>query len=55
MADKGVRLKTEKELEEAILQEKAKGTPDVEIGEKYGVTYRYIERLITRSHGIRLI
>jgi len=38
--------KTEKELQEIILQEKARGTPDLEIGQKYGVTYRYIERLI---------
>lgn len=52
MADEGVRLRTEREIEEAILQEKAKGTPDIEIGEKYGVTYRYIERLITKAHGI---
>jgi len=34
---------TEQELQEAILQEKAKGTPDLEIGQRYGVTFRYIE------------
>lgn len=37
---------SEKELQEIILEEKARGTPDLEIGQKYGVTYRYIERLI---------
>ncbi len=38
----------------AILQEKASGTPDLEIGQKYGVTFRYIERLITKSKGINV-
>ena len=47
-------LETEKELQEAILQEKARGTPDLVIGQKYGVTFRYIERLITRSQGINI-
>jgi len=36
------------------LQEKARGTPDLEIGQKYGVTFRYIERLITRSQGLNI-
>lgn len=54
MANPKVILKTEKELQEAILQEKARGVPDVEIGQKYGVTFRYIERLITKSKGIAL-
>ncbi len=43
---------TEKELQEAVLREKVRGTPDLEIGQKYGVTFRYIEQLITRSQGI---
>ncbi|MEW6040225.1 MAG: hypothetical protein AB1633_01760 [Elusimicrobiota bacterium] len=37
-------FKTDKEFREAILQEKARGTPDIEIGNKYGVTFRYIEK-----------
>lgn len=45
-------LKNEKELQEAILQAKARGVPDVEIGQKYGVTFKYIEKLITKSKGI---
>jgi SAM-dependent methyltransferase len=48
---KGI-LKSEKELQEAILQAKARGVPDIEIGQKYGVTFKYIEKLITKSRGI---
>jgi len=54
MSNQKVSFKTEKELQEAILQEKARGTPDLEIGQKYGVTFRYIERLITKSKGINV-
>ncbi|MEN3190753.1 MAG: DNA methyltransferase [Atribacterota bacterium] len=54
MNNKKVNLKTEKELREAILREKEKGTPDIEIGRKYGVTFRYIERLITQSQGLNI-
>jgi hypothetical protein len=49
MAYQKVNFKTEKELQEAILEEKTKGTPDLEIGQKYCVTFQYIERLITKS------
>ena len=52
MANPRVILKSEKELQEAILQEKARGVPDVELGQKYGVTFKYIEKLITKSKGI---
>lgn len=54
MSNLKISFETEKELQEAILQEKARGTPDLEIGQKYGVTYRYIERLITKSKGINV-
>jgi len=54
MSNLKINFKTKKELQEAILQEKARGTPDLEIGQKYGVTYRYIERLITKSKGINV-
>ena len=47
-------FKTEKELESAILQEKAKGTSNLEIGQKYGVTFRYIERVITKREGLNI-
>ncbi len=54
MSNQKVSFKTEGEIQEAILQEKARGTPDLEIGQKYGVTFRYIERLITRSQGLNI-
>ena len=54
MANQKINFKTKRELQEAILQEKAIGTPDLKIGQKYGVTFRYIERLITRSQGLNV-
>ncbi len=54
MSNQKVSFKTEKELQEAILQEKVRGTPDIEIGQRYGVTFRYIERLITKSQGVNI-
>jgi len=54
MNNQKINSKTEKELQEAILREKEKGTPDIEIGQKYGVTFRYIERLITQSQGLNI-
>jgi len=54
MSNQKVNFKTEKELQEAILQEKARGTSDLEIGQKYGVTFRYIERLITKTQGLNI-
>ena len=54
MNNQKINLKTEKELKETILREKEKGTPDIEIGQKYGVTFRYIERLITQSQGLNI-
>ncbi len=49
-----LRQKRNKSIDELILKEKAKGTPDVEIGKKYGVTFRYIEQLITRTKGLNI-
>jgi len=54
MANQKIIFKTEKELQEVILQEKARGTPDLEIGKMYGVTFRYIERLITKTQGLNI-
>lgn len=47
-------FKTEKELQEAILNEKERGASDLEIGQKYGVTFRYIEQLITKTQGLNI-
>jgi hypothetical protein len=46
-------FKDKEALNKAILEEKSKGTPDIEIGRKYGVTFRYIEKVITKSKGIK--
>lgn len=42
------------EKDKLILEEKQKGNSDFEIGKKYGVTYKYIEELITRKKGINI-
>jgi len=47
-------FKSEEEFQEAILREKALGVPDIEIGEKFGVSYKYIEKIITRQKGINV-
>ncbi|MEW5947168.1 MAG: DNA methyltransferase [bacterium] len=49
-----ISVKDEQELQKAILREKAKGISDMEIGNKYGVTFRYVENLITKSQGINV-
>ena len=54
MPNQRMNFKTERELQEAILREKAKGTSDLEIGQKYGVTFKYIERLITKTQGLNI-
>ncbi|MEW6201865.1 MAG: DNA methyltransferase, partial [bacterium] len=46
--------KDQKGFREAVLKEKKAGVSDVEIGRKYGVTYRYLERIITKSEGINV-
>jgi DNA modification methylase len=45
---------SENDINAAILREKLLGIPDFEIGHKYGVTYHYIERLITQSQGLNV-
>ncbi len=52
MATPKIVFKNEQELQEAVLQDKENGVPDIEIGQKYGVTFNYIEKLITKSKGI---
>ncbi len=54
MAKQKVSFETEEELQNAILQEKFRGTSDIEIGQKYGVTFRYIEKLITQTQGLNI-
>ncbi len=52
MATSKIIHKTEEDLQQAILKAKARGMPDVQIGQKYGVTFHYIEKVITKSKGI---
>jgi DNA modification methylase len=54
MYNQKANYKDEEKLQKAVLLEKTKGTPDIEIGQKYGVTFRYIERLITKSKGVNI-
>ena len=39
---------TPEELEKAILNDKNKGMPDIEIGRKYGITYRQLEMISSK-------
>ncbi|MCX7724105.1 MAG: DNA methyltransferase [Thermodesulfovibrio sp.] len=41
-----------KKLEETIIEEKLKGTPDHEIGRKYGISFRFLEKIITKTQGV---
>jgi DNA modification methylase len=43
---------SKEELKKKILEEKLKGTSDLEIGKKYGVSFKFIEKVITESRGI---
>lgn len=41
-----------KKLKEAIIEEKLKGTPDNEIGRKYGISFKFLEKIITETQGV---
>jgi DNA modification methylase len=45
---------TGESFEEAIMTDVNNGMPDVEIGRKYGITFRYLEKIITRTKGINV-
>jgi DNA modification methylase len=45
---------SDQEIKDAIFTEKAKGVSDIEIGRKYGVTFRYIEKLVTHREGVNI-
>ncbi|MGB9715397.1 MAG: site-specific DNA-methyltransferase, partial [Thermodesulfovibrionales bacterium] len=42
----------EKEIESKIIADKKKGLSDAEIGKKYGITYRQLEKIIRKATGI---
>lgn len=45
------RLHGEDVLAQAVLGAKGRGMPDAEIGERFGVSFNYLERVITRTYG----
>ncbi len=47
-------IKSEEELKRAILKAKETGTPDLEIGKKFGVSFKYIEKVITEAKGVNV-
>jgi DNA modification methylase len=45
-------LEKEQEIESAIIADKNKGLSDAEIGKKYGITYRQLEKIIRKATGV---
>lgn len=45
---------TTQELHSAILKDKLNGLPDVEIGQRYGISFRQLESIITTNKGINI-
>src|SRR3989304_7244132 len=41
-------------LREAVLSEKRNGASDARIGEKYGVSFSYLERVVTQEYGTNI-
>ncbi len=41
-------------LRKAILSDKRNGTPDAQIGDKYGISFSYLERVITQEYGTNI-
>lgn len=40
------------EIDSLIITDKKRGMSDVEIGEKYGITYRQLEKVIRQATGV---
>ncbi|GAB4543750.1 MAG: hypothetical protein Fur0020_13250 [Thermodesulfovibrionia bacterium] len=47
-------LKEEKDILQTIIEDKKRGLSDVEIGKKYNITYRQLEKIITKATGISI-
>jgi DNA modification methylase len=45
---------TEKDMEAAIISDQKRGLSDVEIGRKYGITYRQLEKIIRKATGVSI-
>lgn len=41
-------------LEKAVIEDKLKGVPNIEIGRKYGISFNSIEKIITQNIGINV-
>jgi len=41
-------------LRNAVLEDKKRGASDMEIGDKYGVSFNYLERVITQEYGANI-
>ncbi len=46
--------KLTKELKEEIIKRKLEGLPDEEIGKRYGITFKQLERIITEYYGVNI-
>ena len=44
----------EEAFRQAVLKAKEKGLPDPEIGSKFGITFRQLEKIITETYGINI-
>jgi len=44
----------EEVLREAVLVDKQNGMPDAQIGKKYGISFSYLERVITQEYGVNV-
>lgn len=44
----------EEEFRRAVLEAKEKGMPDPEIGSRFGITFKQLEKLITEIYGINI-
>lgn len=44
----------EEKFKEAVLSAKKTGMPDIEIGERFNITFRQLERIITEEYGINI-
>ncbi|MCS7203029.1 MAG: site-specific DNA-methyltransferase [Thermodesulfovibrio sp.] len=47
-----VERQSKEKLEEVIIEEKLKGIPDHEIGRKYGISFKLLEKIITKTQGL---
>jgi SAM-dependent methyltransferase len=44
----------EDQFRQAVLNAKARGAPDVEIGERFGISFRQLEQVITEAYGTNI-